>query len=189
MAVASLGRTMCITSMSPERRFASRTLSSGMTRKITLSNFACAGSKYWDDFSTTMRSWATRSANCHGPTHTGAVPKLSPSFFTAVGDSGIPARSVSCASSGEYGALSRSRTVSGSTTSTASTGASSLARLDPFSVRWRSSENFTASASIGVPSLNFTPARSLMVTVRPPSVMAGSAAASCGAMRSPSSIS
>jgi len=79
--------------------------------------------------------------------------------------------------------------VRGSTTSTASTGASSLARFEPFKVRCRSSENRTDSASIGVPSLNFTPGRSLMVTVRPPSEIAGIAAASCGWIRRPSSIS
>src|SRR2546429_5369642 len=54
-----------------------------------------------------------------------------------------------------------------------STGASSLARVEPFSSRCRSRENFTASAVIGVPSLNFTPGRSLMVTVRPPSLIVG----------------
>ena len=53
---------------------------------------------------------------------------------------------------------------------------SSLARFEPFKVRWRSSEKRTDSASIGVPSLNFTPERSLIVTVRPPSPMAGRAA-------------
>ncbi len=36
-------------------------------------------------------------------------------------------------------------------------------------VRWRSREYRTASAFMGVPSLNFTPERSLMVTVLPPS--------------------
>ncbi len=141
------------------------------------------------DFSTTIRSWATRSANCHGPTQTGAVPNFSPSLLTAVGDTGMPARSVSWARSGENGAFRRRRTVSGSTTSTASTGASSLARFEPLRVRWRSRENRTDSASIGVPSLNFTPERSLMVTVRPPSLIAGIAAASCGWIRSLSSIS
>ena len=76
-----------------------------------------------------------------------------------------------------------------STTSTASTGASSLARFEPFSVRCRSKENRTDSASMIVPSLNLTLGRSLMVTVRPPSVIWGMSAASWGWMRSPSSIS
>ena len=79
--------------------------------------------------------------------------------------------------------------MSGSTTSTASTGASSLARFEPFKVRCRSSENRTDSASIVVPSLNFTPDRSLSVMVRPPSLIAGMLAASWGWIRSPSSIS
>ena len=79
--------------------------------------------------------------------------------------------------------------VSGSTTSTAVTGSSSLRRFEPFISRCRSRENFTASAFIGVPSLNFTPLRSLMVTVLPPSEIAGSAAASWGERRRFSSIS
>ena len=136
-----------------------------------------------------MRSWATRSTNCHGPTHTGAVPNLSLSFWAAAGETGMPARSASCAVSGENGALRRSRTVSGSTTSTAETDSSSLFRLEPCIVRWRSSEKRRASAVSGVPSLNFTFGRSLMVTVLPPSLTAGMPAASCGRMRSCSSIS
>ena len=136
-----------------------------------------------------MRSWGMRSTNCHGPTHTGAVPNFSPSFLSAAGEIGMPARSASWAVSGENGAFSFSRTVRGSTTSTAVTDSSSLRRLEPFISRWRSSENFTASAVMAVPSLNFTPGRSLMVTVLPPSLTAGRAAASCGWMRSPSSIS
>ena len=108
-----------------------------------------------------MRSWATRSTNCHGPTHTGAVPNFSPSFLSAAGEIGMPARSASCAVSGENGAFSRSRTVRGSTTSTAVTDSSSLRRLEPFISRCRSSENFMASALNGVPSLNFTPGAEL----------------------------
>ena len=46
-----------------------------------------------------------------------------------------------------------------------------------------------ASAVIGVPSLNFTPGRSLIVTVLPPSENAGSSAASCGKIFRFSSIS
>ena len=53
----------------------------------------------------------------------------------------------------------------------------------------RSSENFTDSAVIGVPSLYFTPERSLIVMVRPPSVCCGISAASCGWIESFSSIS
>jgi hypothetical protein len=70
--------------------------------------------------------------------------------------------------------------VSGSATSTAVTDSSSLRRLEPFISRCRSSESFMASAVKGVPSLNFTPDLSLMVTVLPPSLTAGRAAASCG---------
>jgi len=93
------------------------------------------------------------------------------------------------ATSGANGAFRRRRTVTGSTTSTAVTESSSLRRFEPFISRWRSSENFTASALIAVPSLNFTPLRSLIVTVLPPSETTGMAAASCGAMRRFSSIS
>ena len=46
-----------------------------------------------------------------------------------------------------------------------------------------------ASAVNGVPSLNLTPDRSLMVTVLPPSVNRGSSAASCGETVRFSSIS
>ena len=136
-----------------------------------------------------MRSCGTRSTNCHGPTHTGAVPNLSPDLVAAAGDTGMPARSASCAVSGENGALRRRRTVSGSTTSTAFTDSSSLLRLEPFIVWWRSSEKRTASALSGVPSLNLTFGRSLMVTVLPPSLTAGRSAASWGWIRRPSSIS
>ncbi len=119
-----------------------------------------------------------RSTNCHGPTHTGAVPNFSPSFWTAAGDTGMPARSASWAVSGAKGAFRRRRTVRASTASTAVTESSSLRRLEPFMVRCRSRDDRTASAVIGVPSLNFTPGRSLMVTVLPPSLSAGMSAAS-----------
>ena len=52
--------------------------------------------------------------------------------------------------------------MSGSTTSTLSTAASSGLRNEPCMVMCRSSENLTASASIGSPSWNLTPGRSLM---------------------------
>ena len=51
-----------------------------------------------------MRSCATRSTNLNGPEHTGLVPKFSPAAFAALGDTIMPARSVSIASSGENGA-------------------------------------------------------------------------------------
>ena len=70
--------------------------------------------------------------------------------------------------------------VVGSTTSTLVTDSSSLRRLEPFISRCRSSESFIASALKAVPSLNFTPDRSLMVTVLPPSLTVGMPAASCG---------
>ena len=92
----------------------------------------------------------------------------------------MPARSARVATIGENGAFKRRRTVMGSTTSMAATDSSSLRRAEPFMVRWRSREYRTASAFMGVPSLNFTPERSLMVTVLPPSEKAGSSAASCG---------
>ena len=78
-----------------------------------------------------MRSWATRSTNLYGPEHTGLLPKLAPAACAALGDTIMPARSASAASSGEKGALRLSLTVSGSTTSTLASGASSPRRLDP----------------------------------------------------------
>ena len=101
----------------------------------------------------------------------------------------MPARSARIATSGAKGALRRIRTVSGSTASTALTESSSLRRLEPFMFWCRSRENRTASAVIGVPSLNLTPERSLMITVRPPSEYAGIPAASCGWILRFSSIS
>ena len=76
-----------------------------------------------------MRSCATRSTNWNGPEHTGLAPNLSPAACAAFGDTIIPARSASAASSGENGADRLRRTVIGSTTSTAVTGASSPRRL------------------------------------------------------------
>ena len=93
----------------------------------------------------------------------------------------MPARSVSCAISGENGALSSSRIVSGSATSTLSICDSSALRLEASIVMCRSSVNFTASASNGSPSWNFTFGRSLIVTVLP-SCEVSCESASCGTM-------
>ena len=57
------------------------------------------------EFFQTMRSCGTRSTNLKGPAHTGCRPNLSPSASAALGDTIMPARSVSWASSGENGAL------------------------------------------------------------------------------------
>ena len=76
-----------------------------------------------------MRSCATRSTNLNGPEHTGFAPNLSPAACAALGDTIMPARSASCASSGENGADRLSRAVIGSTTSTLVTSASSPRRL------------------------------------------------------------
>jgi len=100
----------------------------------------------------------------------------------------MPARSVSWESSGEKGCFSRRRTVSGSATSTLSMAESSGRRNEPCMVRWRSRENFTASASIGSPSWNFTPGLSLMVTVLPSADVSWESA-SCGTIASFSSMS
>ena len=101
----------------------------------------------------------------------------------------MPARSASTATRGENGVFRRRRTVSGSTASMLLMWSISLCRLEPFRLRWRSRENRTASAFIGVPSLNFTPGRSLMVTVLPPSVKVGKSAASWGTIFRFSSMS
>ena len=79
----------------------------------------------------------------------------------------MPARSVSCEISGAKGVFRFSLTVAGSTTSIVSIAEISGRRKEPGVFRWRSSENFTASASIGSPSWKVTPGRSLIVTVRP----------------------
>src|SRR4051794_4699328 len=122
--------------------------------------------------------------NWNGPTHTGLLENLSPSFLSCAGDMTIPERSASWAVSGAYGSESFSSIVFGSTTFTDSTGSSSLARLDASSVRCRSSDVLTASASNVVPSLNLMPWRRAIVTVLPPSLNLGSDAASCGTISS-----
>ena len=55
-----------------------------------------------------MRSCATRSTNLNGPAQTGWAPKSSPASCAAFGDTIMPARSVSAASSGAKGADSTS---------------------------------------------------------------------------------
>ena len=100
----------------------------------------------------------------------------------------MPARSVSWASSGENGVLRFSRTVSGSTTSTVSTWASSGRRNEPFMVRWRSRLYLAAAASKSSPSWNFTPGLSLMIIVLP-SADSSWPVASCGTMLAFSSMS
>src|SRR5712692_7530339 len=112
-----------------------------------------------------------RSTNCHGPTQTGAVPNLSPSLLAAVGETGIPERSARIATSGEKGLLSLSRTVRGSTTSMLLTDSSSLRRLEPFMLRWRSSEYRTDSAFMGGPALNLEHGRRLVVSDLAPSLI------------------
>ena len=111
-----------------------------------------------------MRSCATRSTNLNGPEQTGLVPNLSPSACAAFGETIMPARSVSCASSGENGAERFRRTVIGSTTSTLATGASSPRRFEPAIVLCRSMLNFTAAASNFSPSWKVTPGRSFSVS-------------------------
>jgi hypothetical protein len=68
--------------------------------------------------SSTIRSCAIRSTKRNGPEHTGFVPNFSPAASAAFGDTIIPARSVSTASSGANGEARLMRTVEGSTTST-----------------------------------------------------------------------
>ncbi len=100
----------------------------------------------------------------------------------------MPARSVSCASSGEKGSFRFSLMVARSTTSIDSMEASSGLRNEPFMLRWRSRLYFAAAASNGSPSWNFTPDRSLSVTVFP-SAEVSCAVASCGTTLSFSSMS
>ena len=69
-----------------------------------------------------------------------------------------------------------------------STCAISARRNEPCIVRCRSRLNFAASASNGSPSWNFTPSRSLIVTVLP-SAEVWCDSASCGTSASFSSMS
>ena len=136
-----------------------------------------------------MRSCATRVANLNGPTQTGFVPKFAPADLSAAGDMIMPDRSASTAVSGTNGDFSAIDTVAGSVTETLATLDSSVLRADPDSVMCRSRLAFTAAASSGVPSANFTPLRTLMVTVLPSLENCGSAAASCGTTLSLASTS
>ena len=136
-----------------------------------------------------MRSCATRLENLNGPTQTGLVPKFAPWALIAVGDMIMPARSARTAVSGTNGVFIAIDTVDGSTTEMLATLDSSVLRADPASVMCRSRLVFTASASSVVPSANFTPVRTLMVTVFPSAETCGSAAASCGTTASFASTS
>ena len=115
---------------------------------------------------------------------TGLVAKLSPDAVSAAGDMIMPERSASTAVNGANGVFILMETVAGSTTSTLSTLLSSLVRAEPVSVRCRSIDVLTAAASSAVPSANFAPCRTLMVTVSPSAENSGRAAASCGTMTS-----
>jgi hypothetical protein len=79
-----------------------------------------------------------------------------------LGETIIPARSVSAASSGTRGWERCRRTVRSLTTSTVLISPISDFRNEPGVVRCRSMLNFTASPFSGSPSWNFTPGRSLM---------------------------
>src|SRR6516225_3842509 len=115
-----------------------------------------------------MWSWGTRSPKAKGPVPTGCWAKLTPSCWAAAGETIIPARSVNTYSSGLYGRSKTICTVAGSTATTFSTGRISVRRTEGNSGSCiRSKLAFTASALNDVPSWNFTPWRSLNVTVLP----------------------
>jgi len=91
---------------------------------------------------------------------------LSPSSFAALGDTIMPERSVSAASSGTEGWERFSRRVRSLMTSTLLMSLISDLRNEPVVVRCRSMLNRTASALNGCPSWNLTPGRSLITTER-----------------------
>src|ERR1044072_3341958 len=66
----------------------------------------------------------------------GLRPKRSPASLAALGDTIMPARSVSCAINGEKGFFRFSLMVSGSTTSIVSIAASSGLRNEPVVLLW-----------------------------------------------------
>ena len=118
----AVGFTRCMKSMSPERRLATRTLSSGDDPEDEPVELGLAPGRSSGSTSPARCGPGPRApTNAHGPTQTGAVPNLSSSFRAWVGDTGMPARSARMAMIGENGAFRRSRTVGGSTTSTSST--------------------------------------------------------------------
>jgi len=110
-----------------------------------------------------MRSWATRSTNLYGPAHTGLLANAVPAALAALGETIMPARSASWASSGADGLDRLNRTVCGSTTSTPVISLISDLRRDSGRVSLRSMLYFTASASNGSPSWNLTPWRKVKV--------------------------
>ena len=77
-----------------------------------------------------MWSPATRSLNMNGPTQTGFCANMPPEA-SAFGDRIIPARSASCAVSGEYGDFRCRTTVVAFGASTELIGEISLARTEP----------------------------------------------------------
>jgi hypothetical protein len=105
----------------------------------------------------------------NGPAPTGLILNFfSPTFFRAVGD----AIQLALESKNElviapYGAVKLSTTVSGPSVVTDLTGHVGLQVHGD--LRSRLMLKATASASNVVPSVNFTPARSLILTVLPPS--------------------
>jgi hypothetical protein len=91
--------------------------------------------------------------------------KSSPNFFVAAGETIIPARSARISGSAVSGCFRCNVTCVGDVTSTLSMDAMSARMLDRACVRLRSRLNFTASASNGVPSWNFTPDRKSITSV------------------------
>ena len=105
-----------------------------------------------------------RSPKRNGPEHTGLAPNFSPAASAAFGETIMPARSVSTASSGAKGAARLILTVALSGASTELTTASSPLRFEPGMFLCRSRLYFTAAASSFSPSWKVTPLRSLTVS-------------------------
>ena len=169
-----MGATRCMTSMSPERRLARRTLSSGMMRNTIAVELGRA------------RIEVVRRALDHDAVLGHALDELPRPHAHRRGAELVAEllvgrrRDRHAGPVGELRGQRRERRLEaqphGERVDDLDRG-DRLQLAPPVGALHRRgagrARSFTASAFIGVPSLNFTPSRSLMVTVLPPSLTAG----------------